>query len=241
MIKYVAPTYCKDSYNCPRCEVRAPQKWYKVKQPQYGQAPFVVPYASADFNESLDHGFQYSWSIGISICQHCFEYSIWERGVLIYPVQTDLPLPKAHNDMPDEVKVIYEEATKVFQHSPRAAAALLRLSIETMIPLLEEYEIKKSKLNTMIGLLVKKGIPEHIQQGLDTIRIYGNEGIHPSEIVVNEDEEFVFYMFELINDMIEELITRKNRIRQAYARIPAIKIKGILNRDKINTINEPPN
>ncbi|KRF60621.1 hypothetical protein ASG99_26495 [Bacillus sp. Soil768D1] len=171
-----------------------------------------------------------SWSVDISICQYCSEYSLWEKGVLLYPFQTELP--GAHPDMPNEVKGIYEEATKVFQHSPRAAAALLRLAIETMIPLIEEYEIKKAKLNTMIGILVQKGIPDHIQQGLDTIRIYGNEGIHPGEIVLNDDEEIVFYMFELINDMIEELISRKTKIRQAYAKIPADKIKGILNRDR---------
>lgn len=84
----------------------------------------------------------------------------------------------------------------------------------------------------MIGILVEKGIPDYIQQGLDTIRIYGNEGIHPGEIVLNDDQEIVIYMFELLNDMIEELISRKTKIRKAYAKIPADKIKGILNRDK---------
>ena len=149
---------------------------------------------------------------------------------MIYPFETELP--EAHEDMPDEVIGIYLEATLVFKHSPRASAALLRLAIETLIPLLEDYQIKKAKINTMIASLVEEGIPEHIQQGLDAIRIYGNEGIHPGEIVLNDDRETVAYMFELANDMVEELITRKKKIRKVYSQIPVDKIKGIANRDK---------
>ncbi|MGE6721067.1 hypothetical protein ACQKGD_27600 [Peribacillus frigoritolerans] len=126
-------------------------------------------------------------------------------------------LPNAHQDMPVDVKNIYEEAILVFKHSPRAAAALLRLAIETTFPL-EDDDIY--------------GIPSHIQKGLDAIRIYRNEGIHPGEIVLNDDQEIVIYMFELINDMVEELISRRKKIQQADAKIPVDKIKSILNRDK---------
>lgn len=39
----------------------------------------------------------------------------------------------------------------------------------------------------MIGDLVKRDIAKHIQLGLDVIRVYGNEEIHPDEIILIED------------------------------------------------------
>lgn len=84
----------------------------------------------------------------------------------------------------------------------------------------------------MIGELVQKDIPEHIQQGLDAIRVYGNEGIHPGEIDLTDDESIVLFLFDLINIMVEELITKKKKIKSFYETLPAGKLQGIFNRDK---------
>ncbi|MGP4060369.1 DUF4145 domain-containing protein [Halobacillus sp. H74] len=100
-----------------------------------------------------------------------------------------------------------------------------------MIPQLE-YDIKKGILNEMIGELVKKEIPEHVQQGLDSIRVYGNEGIHPGEIDLNDDQDTVIFLFELINIMVEELIARKKKIKSFYSKLPPGKLKGINKRDR---------
>lgn len=171
------------------------------------------------------------WHLDISVCGHCYKYTVWENTKIIFPYTTELPQP--HEDMPEEVRGIYSESMGVFKHSPRASAALLRLAIETMIPQLEDYQIKKAKINTMIGDLVTKDIPQHVQQGLDAIRIYGNEGIHPGEIDLTEDEDTVLFLFDLINIMVEELITKKKKIQSFYEKLPVGKLKGILNRDKV--------
>lgn len=84
----------------------------------------------------------------------------------------------------------------------------------------------------MIAELVKLDIPEHIQQGLDAIRVYGNEGIHAGEINLNDDQDTVMFLFGLINIMVEELISRKKKIKDFYSKLPVSKIKGIANRDK---------
>ncbi|MED4136004.1 DUF4145 domain-containing protein [Priestia megaterium] len=237
MPKIITPSHYKTDFNCPRCGVLAPQKWYGLKKPQ----PYNGELEIHEVNISrlpryapLSVGIRVEkiivpWRLDISVCQHCVEYSVWDNGNLVYPFENELP--SAHEDMPSEVKTIYNEATLVFKHSPRASAALLRLAIETMIPLLDDYEIKRDNLNTMISKLVAKGIPEYIQQSLDTIRIYGNEGIHPGEIVLLDDQDTVSFMFELINDMVEELITRKKKIKETYSKIPLSKIQAIFKRD----------
>ncbi|MCM3152244.1 DUF4145 domain-containing protein [Priestia megaterium] len=237
MSKTKLPVYEETDFNCPRCGVLTEHEWFPIHSihdknkkvtlslnSNMGKAVTYAPLGSIDFTAKRD------WHLTLSICQYCEQYTIWENRNIIYPFETELP--SAHEDMPNAVKDIYLEAQQVFKHSPRAAAALLRLAIEILIPLLEDYQIKKAKINTMIGDLVKKGIPDHIQQGLDAIRIYGNEGIHPGDIRLNENTETVMYMFELTNEMVEELITRKKKIRKFYSQIPANKTEGIANRDK---------
>ncbi|MCY7770670.1 DUF4145 domain-containing protein [Bacillus haynesii] len=237
MAPEIQPLFHLAAFNCPNCGVLAPQKWFEISQPNILAQRIVGEMV----NENRLNGpsayvngepvmISKPWHLEISICSHCERYVIWENKKMIYPFKTELPEP--HKDMHENVKKIYEEAMLVYKHSPRAAAALLRLAIETMIPQLDGYNIKKAKINTMIGELVKKDIPTHIQQGLDAIRVYGNEGIHSGEINLNEDPETVMFLFDLINIMVEELITRKSQIKSFYAKLPIDKIKGIINRDK---------
>lgn len=234
------PKYHSDAFHCPRCSVLVPHRWFTIKKRYPYEDTIELTELSLEEakllgstkisfgkNKEMDS----SWKLDLSWCSRCKEYTVWENKRIIYPFITTLPLP--HEDMFEDVKEIYTEATGVFKHSPRAAAALLRLAIETMIPYLEDYDIKKGSLNNMIGELVKKGIPEHVQQGLDAIRVYGNEGIHPGEIALEDNDEIVMFLFELINIMVEELITKKRKIKSFYDKLPLGKLQGITNRDKV--------
>ncbi|MFB8427029.1 DUF4145 domain-containing protein [Priestia megaterium] len=239
MSKLIMPSYREKAFNCARCEVLTPHQWFDIVEPKYhGDAPRVneiienkAVYYSAGpvYDTPVVERTENDWDLELSVCQHCHQYTIWENEKIIYPSETGLPAP--HKDMFDPVREIYQEAALIFNDSPRAAAALLRLAIETMIPLLDDYQVKKGNLNNMIGDLVGQGVPEYIQQSLDTIRIYGNEGIHSGEIVMKDNQETVSFMFEVINNMVEELITRKNKIKEAYSKIPSGKIEAIFKRD----------
>lgn len=240
------PKYHQKAFHCPRCKVLVPHKWYKIEKsyPNNDNVELVGvdlesvnrksiggPIMGVRNADGTEFVFHYDWHLELSFCTHCQNYTIWENKKIIFPFTTELPQP--NEDMPEDVEGIYREAMGVFKHSPRAAAALLRLAIETMIPQLEEYQIKKASINNMIGELVTKDIPEHIQQGLDAIRIYGNEGIHAGEIVLNDDQDTVMFLFELINIMVDELITKKKKIKSFYEKLPEGKLKGIFNRDKV--------
>lgn len=56
--------------------------------------------------------------------------SVWVYDKLVFP-ESRLG-PPANPDMPDNVGVDYEEASKILNLSPRGAAALLRLAIQKL-------------------------------------------------------------------------------------------------------------
>ncbi|MCA0173080.1 DUF4145 domain-containing protein [Bacillus sp. RAR_GA_16] len=233
MEKIIQPSLNKEAFNCPRCGVLCKHKHYEVK--------LLTETRSNDkFIDLNEYGTEQKKSIGkerrviggitqpekqgrkpwdlfITLCAHCYEYTIWENKNIIFPYESTIPDPSS--DMPDLVISIYTEAQLVFQHSPRASAALLRLAIETLIPELD-YGINKDSLNNMIAKLVQEDIPVHVQKGLDGLRYYGNNGIHTAEIDMQDDRDTVIFLFKLCNMIVEELITKRSQINDFYDVLP---------------------
>lgn len=250
MSKRVIPVLGRRSFNCPRCDVYCPQKLYKMiyekSQGSLNKAlrALFEGTSGIDVQNAVEiKTFQQEisanerireWDFYVTICSECEKYAIWENKKMIFPLKYEVQKPS--EDMPDKVKEIYDEAANVYKHSPRAAAALLRLSIETLIPLLDGYTIKAKKLNNMIGELVAQKIPDHLQEALDIVRLWGNDGIHSAaEIDVNENSETVLFLFELVNVLVDELITRKKKIKSLFRTLPELKRNGIANRDSVKT------
>lgn len=231
MSKEVLPSIYKRSYNCPRCGVLCPQDHYRidrVKNQVVGELGIKVFQIE---QKMTDPGpkFKFSWDLFVSVCTECKDYTIWENDEVIFPFTNQLP--ESSEDMPREVKDIYDEAAHVFPHSKRASAALLRLAIETL--LVNHLGIREGSINNMIKDLVAKGnVPDHIQQGLDSLRYYGNKGIHLSQIDLNDDENKVLFLFRLINMVIRELITKDKEIRAFYKELPDAFREQIQKRDK---------
>jgi hypothetical protein len=169
----------------------------------------------------------------ISQCQKktCGKIAIWistgeKVGQMVYPGVTTAPLPI--DQMPDSVKQIYDEARQVFENSPRAAAGLLRLSIQVLMPHLGE---NNDNLNTAIGNLVKKGLPAIIQQALDSLRVIGNNAVHPGQIEVNDDRDTALALFHILNTIIDRTIVQEKRIADVYEKLPPSAKKQIEQRD----------
>ena len=74
---------------------------------------------------------------------------------MIYPHSSTAPLPI--DEMPENVKELFNEARAVLNQSPRGACALLRLAIQYIVKELGEDE---KNLNKAIGSLVEKGLPK---------------------------------------------------------------------------------
>ena len=174
-----------------------------------------------------------NWEVNLTTaqCNICNEHSIWRKGYLVYPFNPSVP--KAENNMPDDVKELYEEARQVHVYSPRAAAALLRLAIEKLTPHLGE---PTGKLNTRIGNLQKKNaFDARVIKCLDIIRITANEGgAHDGlmDLTGAEGAKTVSNLFFAINYIVEKTITEPARLDQMFGNLPQEKLDGIKNRDK---------
>jgi hypothetical protein len=162
----------------------------------------------------------------MSWCSHCKRVGTWHDGLLVIPDTT--PAANPHADMPEDVMADYNEARSVLQRSPRSAAALLRLSLQKLCKNLGE---KGNNVNEDIAGLVAKGLPVEIQQSLDIVRVVGNEQVHPGTLDVRDDPKIAAKLFDLLNFIVEERISRPKAIRALYSQLPPSKIEGIKKRD----------
>lgn len=144
---------------------------------------------------------------------------------MLFPETGNSPFPNI--EMPDSVKKIYLEAASIHTKSPRGAAALLRLAIQVLCKELGE---EGNNINTDIGNLVAKGLPNIVQQSLDIVRVTGNDAVHPGQIDT-DDAETVGQLFDLINVIIEYMIALPKKVSGIYSNLPSNKLNGINKRD----------
>lgn len=200
-INFTPPEFKETAYNCPHCEAYAHQVW----EPFYRN------------NIVVGH---------ISTCSQCMEYSIWHSQKMIYPNFSGIISP--NQDLCEDILRDYYEAANIVQTSPRGAAALLRLVIQKLCKQLGE---SGKNIDSDIANLVKKGLSVKIQQCLDSIRVIGNEAVHPGELDLRDDVETATQLFNLINLIAETMITEPKRIEEIYNKIPNSKKQAIKSRD----------
>jgi len=151
---------------------------------------------------------------------------LWKFDSLLYPFERyDV---EANIDMPEDVRIDFEEARCILNASHRGAGALLRLCIQKLCNHLLGKELD---INPAIAELVKKGLRVEIQQALDSVRVIGNESVHPGEMNIRDDRETAAALFDLVNLIVEELISQPRKIREIYAKLPAQKTAAIAKRD----------
>jgi hypothetical protein len=146
---------------------------------------------------------------------------------MLYPDSGTVALP--HEDIPEDVKAVFEEARGIVVKSPRGAAALLRLAIQKLMVDLGE---SGKHIDTDIKNLVAKGLDPMIQQALDAVRVIGNEAVHPGTLDLNDTPELAHSLFDLVNLVVDERIAKPKRVRAIYDKLPPGKIKAIADRDK---------
>lgn len=208
MDEHYPPEYEEDAFHCPHCSTYSHHRWSGLKS--YVSNEWFIQWKA-------------------SICTRCEGHTIWTRDEeMVYPRTTIAPEPS--EDMPEDVKEDYQEAQHVVEDSPRAAAALLRLAMEKLARELTNEGDKK--LYQMIGDLKKEGrIDDRIQQALDSVRVTGNNWVHPGELNVTDDHETAYRLFELVNAVVEITIARDNLIEEQYSKVPENKMEGIRQRD----------
>jgi hypothetical protein len=163
----------------------------------------------------------------MALCESCGREAIFVDGKLTWPRVTAAPTPAA--DMPEELKRDFEEARQIHSLSSRGAAALLRLVVQKLLP---HIGATKTNINDAIKQLVSAGtINASLQQALDTVRVIGNEAVHPGTIDLRDDDGTVIMLFNLINFIVHKAITEPKEIAAIYGNLPPEKLGHIEQRD----------
>jgi Domain of unknown function (DUF4145) len=233
----VPPEYKGDAFNCPSCGAYAHFEWFQLA----GKTPGAVAVGGFDLTTPTPHM--------ASRCSKCKVFALWAQQVLtpaesgtrnpmivnrlVFPSRVSAPF--AHGDLPEECANDYEEARKVFDVSPRSAAALLRVVTETLCRFVCESAVlgssKGKRLNDLIGDMVSRGMLPSVQQALDTLRVIGNEAVHPGTMDIRDDKETALHLFELVSVVVEQTITQPKKIAGIYSKLPRGAIAGITQRD----------
>ncbi|WP_313672013.1 DUF4145 domain-containing protein [Sphingobacterium multivorum] len=200
-MKLVPIIYKATAANCPLCGAYSSFEW--------GNLAFST--------NSRNKGTKYH----SGLCSHCEDHTIWQRNFddyqqdyfykMIYPISGPVPLP--NEDLPEDIKNDYLEASTIVDLSPRGSVALLRLGVQKLCKHLGE---KGENINSDIRSLVSKGLNPMIQKALDAVRVTGNSAVHPGTIDLNDNREIAIKVFGLINVIADVMITQPKMIDQFY-------------------------
>jgi hypothetical protein len=209
MVPYTPPSRDRNSFNCPHCNAYAQQSHRSIT---VDAIPRAAGFPLKDF--------------GLTHCSHCRGFALWRNDTLLYPDVSTAPFPNL--DLNQSIIEDYNEARSILNKSPRGAAALLRLCIQKLCKQLGEAG---NNINTDIANLVKKGLSTTIQQALDSVRVIGNEAVHPGEMALKDDRDTALKLFSLINLIAQRMLTEPREVNELFTTLPASKLKSIQDRD----------
>ena len=221
------PKFNESSFTCPHCQAIAQMDFfipYMVKgsiNTNLGSLKIYVEkrgyrYWTENMQNCMENiqkcmNFYASYANTFCVCQNCNEISIWVDEKMVYPKARLTPLP--NEDLPDDIKADYEEASAIMQDSPRGACALLRLALQKlMIHLGEDKNLDRA----IKDLMEDEKVDEDVRKALDSVRVIGNSAIHPNELDIKDKPEIALKLFKLINYIAREVITTKKEIREFY-------------------------
>lgn len=196
------PEFNKDAFHCPFCGTYSHMSW------------------------NTPHNL-----CAISKCSFCKKLSIWRiinsveyhsgktnqlQGEMLYPDFGFAPLPE--QDMPDDVRIDYMEAANIFSKSPRGAAALLRLALQKLC--IHLGGTGKNINEDIRALVAKQIISGRVVQVADTLRITGNNAVHPAELSDEDFDKVATKIFDLINFIVKKAITEPKELDELYESMP---------------------
>jgi len=211
------------AFSCPHCGTNTKHKWYYLAKGGITEKGFNY---YVGFVPDLNFG----------LCAQCNNFTLWLNEKLIYPSLSLAPKPT--EDMPISVKKTFLEARKIVESSPRAASALLRLSIQKLIKHLGE---KSRNLETAVSNLIEKGLSNKFYDALLAVRILGKKAVKPGVINSKDDINTAIALFILVNMLVESTISQQRKVNQLYTSLPKpkpVKRKKRIQRKKTTTIKK---
>lgn len=224
MNKYTKPYFKGNAFNCPHCRVYASMTWSN--------------FLETDNFGIIDIKQVEGYSFFESACYNCKRSIIWylenKNPKMFFPKEVAIP---PEENMPENVKEIYEEASLILGDSPRASCALLRLALQELMKYLKEnIEIYNGLKNRNIDEDIKEIInignfyqeqKETLKEAMNSVRLVGNKASHPSELDINDNPEIANILFEMINFIVEEIITKPKEMKEKLNKIKSAIDKKI--------------
>lgn len=204
------PKFEENAFYCPLCNVYAHMSWKWL----FDYVKQGVPFKAAQ-------------------CANCRDMSIWlydkaaKTGTMVYPDKPFVTQPDP--SMPEDVLRDYKEAAEIYSRSPRGAAALLRLCLQKLCKHLGE---PGQNINTDIRSLAEKNLlPPAVIKVADTIRIHGNNAVHPGEMSDEDFDQIAEKMFGLVNFIVRKGIAEPKELEDLYNILPEGARKTAEDRD----------
>lgn len=261
MAQYFPPQLAEEEFNCPHCGVYAQQIWFQVtarlgrwrwdlsepppnpytpvrpkRETHYFELEPVQRYEGGKpYGIVVDRKAKFIPQSGndliinelyLSLCTRCERPTVWRNREMLFPGTAGIEPP--NSDLSEEIRNDYNEAAAIVGRSPRGAAALLRLCLQKLF---EQLQLPNTSPNEAIKELVKRGLNPDIQRALDTVRVVGNNAVHPGEIDLADTPEIALSIFGLINYIAEQMLTFKKKREEIFESLPAGVKEQIKRRD----------
>jgi hypothetical protein len=191
----------KKVFQCPHCGIPSKNEWYNL-------AKGKISKKSRNYYESFIPDFY------LSLCSKCKRYTVWLNDKIIYPDLSFAPWPT--QDMPRDIKNAYLEARAVVTSSPKAASALLRMCLRSLMMHLGE---SGKNIELDISNLIKKGLPKKFHRALWAAGVIGTRSTKPNEINFKDDVDTAIALFNLLNRIVEATISQQKKVKRLYARL----------------------
>jgi hypothetical protein len=243
----LSPEFKSGRFQCPHCKVASQQTWfdvdssseaankilshlfydYRTKIKDYQQnaiSAFISELELANerhMSEFVPDGFS------VATCSTCSEISLWVNEKIVFPKQTAVAPP--NEDMEQDIRDLYTEASTIVIDSPKGATALLRLALQL---LLKQLGKSGKNINNDIKELVSEGLSPKIQKALDLLRVVGNNAVHPGQIDLEDGRDIALKLFHVLNFIADEMISKPKELDLLYADVvPEETQKHINERD----------
>jgi hypothetical protein len=152
---------------------------------------------------------------------------IWREKKAIWPLVSRAP--EAHSDLPDQIKADFEEARQIYNASPRASAALLRLCLQKLC---KHLGASGKNINSDIQHLYDEfGLGRRVRDSMDILRVVGNNAVHPGEIDLEDNQEISLGLFQILNFIVDKAISEPAQIDLIYSKLPETAREAIERRD----------
>ncbi|MEX0734238.1 MAG: DUF4145 domain-containing protein [Steroidobacteraceae bacterium] len=248
------PSINETAFECPHCGAYTTQFWFELYADQisgerrtpgfpdaeiradFERDPNIPADSKEKFLERIDgimaglillnresHGTDYEVSnLHLSKCFNCKKVAAWIHRSLIFPHKRAGAAP--NQDLPADIVSDFEEARAIVDISPRGAAALMRLVVQKLCGFLGE---SGKDLDEDIGNLVTKGLSPVIQQSLDSVRVVGNESVHPGTLDMKDNRDTATRLFGLVNSIADQMISHPKSVQALYDQLPPEKRAAI--------------